>query len=109
MTWKRNRNPHELSDNTAEKNIRSLENLMIFSVKKCRVKRWLCYQELDLHRIKLPIKEYVCTPLNEISGDPATAAALVNGFKSIDNKVACIFVINPIPAINVFQQRKCFR
>ncbi|GFW16724.1 DUF1758 domain-containing protein [Trichonephila clavipes] len=30
MTWERNRNHHELSDNTAEKNIRSLENIMTF-------------------------------------------------------------------------------
>ncbi|GFY10081.1 uncharacterized protein TNCV_1946261 [Trichonephila clavipes] len=30
MTWERNRNHHELSDNTAGKNIRSLENLMTF-------------------------------------------------------------------------------
>ncbi|GFS48531.1 uncharacterized protein TNCV_309671 [Trichonephila clavipes] len=30
ITWERNRNHHELSDNTAEKNIRFLENLMTF-------------------------------------------------------------------------------
>ncbi|GFV63500.1 uncharacterized protein TNCV_1551631 [Trichonephila clavipes] len=45
--------------------------------KKCRVKRWLCYQELDLHRITLPVRRNMFVPpLNEISGDPATAAAL---------------------------------
>ncbi|GFW87523.1 uncharacterized protein TNCV_1301681 [Trichonephila clavipes] len=50
-------------------------------------------------------KEYVCTPLNEISGDPATAAALVS-FKSIDNKVACIFCDKPHPSHKCFSAKK---
>ncbi|GFV06810.1 DUF1758 domain-containing protein [Trichonephila clavipes] len=108
MTWKRNRNPHELSDNTAEKNIRSLENLMIFLRQEVQGKEMVVLSRTGFASNQVTHKkEYVCTPLNEISGDPATAAALVS-FKSIDNKVACIFCDKPHPSHKCFPAKKMF-
>ncbi|GFS54801.1 DUF1758 domain-containing protein [Trichonephila clavipes] len=98
MTWERNRNRHELSDNTAEKNIRSLENLMTFLRQEVQGEEMVVLSRTGFASNQVTRKkEYVCTPLNEISGDPATAAALVS-LKSIDNKVACIFCDKPHPS-----------
>ncbi|GFT75043.1 uncharacterized protein TNCV_2244291 [Trichonephila clavipes] len=77
MTWERNRNHHELSDNTAGKNIRSLENLMTFLRQEMQGEEMVVLSRTGFASNKVTRKkEYVCTPLNEISGEPATAAAL---------------------------------
>ncbi|GFX42562.1 integrase catalytic domain-containing protein [Trichonephila clavipes] len=77
MTWERNRNHHELSDNTAGKNIRSLENLMTFLRQEVQGEEMVVLSRTGFASNNVTRKkEYVCTPLNEISGDPATAAAL---------------------------------
>ncbi|GFX27686.1 DUF1758 domain-containing protein [Trichonephila clavipes] len=106
MTWERNRNHHELSDNTAEKNIRSLENLMTFLSQEVQGEEMVVLSRTGFASNQVTRKkEYVCTPLNEISGDPATAAALVS-FKSIDNKVGCIFCDKPHPSHKCFSAKK---
>ncbi|GFX68805.1 DUF1758 domain-containing protein [Trichonephila clavipes] len=106
MTWERNRNHHELSDNTAGKYIRSLENLMTFLRQEVQGEEMVVLSRtgFTLNNVTRK-KEYVCTPLNEISGDPATAAALVS-FKSTDNKVACIFCDKPHPSHKCFLAKK---
>ncbi|GFV98841.1 uncharacterized protein TNCV_2913581 [Trichonephila clavipes] len=73
MTWERNRNHHELSDNTAGKNIHSLENLMTFLHQEVQGEEMVVLPRTGfaLNNVTRK-KEYVCTPLNEISGDPAT-------------------------------------
>ncbi|GFV25748.1 uncharacterized protein TNCV_2444521 [Trichonephila clavipes] len=92
MTWERNRNHHELSDNTAEKNIRSLKNRMTFLRQEVQGEEMVVLSRTGFASNQVTRKkEYVCTPLNEISGDPATAAALkiIGRFKSnglIENK-----------------------
>ncbi|GFS52481.1 DUF1758 domain-containing protein [Trichonephila clavipes] len=103
MTWERNRN-HELSDNTAEKNIRSLENLMTFLRQEVQGEEMVVLSRTGFASNQVTRKkEYVCTPLNEISGDPA--AALVS-LKSIDNKVACIFCDKPHACHKCFSEKK---
>ncbi|GFU52580.1 DUF1758 domain-containing protein [Trichonephila clavipes] len=77
MTWERNRNHHELSDNTSGKNIRSLENLMTFLRQEVQGEEMVVLSRTGFASNNVTRKkEYVCNPLNEISGDPATAAAL---------------------------------
>ncbi|GFW26376.1 uncharacterized protein TNCV_2172601 [Trichonephila clavipes] len=72
MTWERNRNHHELSDNTAGKNIRSLENLMTFLRQEVQGEEMVVLSRTGFASNNVTRKkEYVCTPLNEISGDPA--------------------------------------
>ncbi|GFW87325.1 uncharacterized protein TNCV_4515101 [Trichonephila clavipes] len=106
MTWERNRNHHELSDNTAEMNIRSLENLMTFLRQEVQGEEMVVLSRTGFASNKVTRKKkYVCTPLNEISGDPATAAALVS-LKSIDNKVACFFCDKPHPSHKCFSAKK---
>ncbi|GFT18414.1 uncharacterized protein TNCV_4059221 [Trichonephila clavipes] len=106
MTWERKRNHHELSDNTVEKNIRSLENLMTFLRQEVKGEEMVVLSRTGFASNQVTRKkEYVCTPLNEISGDPATAAALVS-LKSIDNKVACIFCDKPHPSHKCFSAKK---
>ncbi|GFW47385.1 uncharacterized protein TNCV_4536761 [Trichonephila clavipes] len=93
---------HELSDNTADKNIRSLENLMTFHRQEVQGEEMVVLSRTGFASNQVTRKkEYVCTPLNEISGDPATAAALVS-LKSIDNKVAC----KPHLSHNYFSAKK---
>ncbi|GFU60550.1 hypothetical protein TNCV_1729811 [Trichonephila clavipes] len=78
MTWERNRNHHELSDNTAEKNIRSLKNRMTFLRQEVQGEEMVVLSRTGFTSNQVTRKkEYVCTALNEISGDPATAAALL--------------------------------
>ncbi|GFW29287.1 uncharacterized protein TNCV_742291 [Trichonephila clavipes] len=73
MSWERNRNHHELSDYTAGKNIRSLENLMTFLRQEVQGEEMVVLSRTGFASNKVTRKkEYVCTPLNEISGDPAT-------------------------------------
>ncbi|GFU90776.1 DUF1758 domain-containing protein [Trichonephila clavipes] len=106
MRWERNRNHHELSDNTAKKNIRSLENLMTFLCQEVQGEEMVVLSRTGFASNQVTRKkEYVCTPLNEISGDPATAAALFS-LKSIDNKVACIFCDKPHPSHKCFSAKK---
>ncbi|GFW98925.1 DUF1758 domain-containing protein [Trichonephila clavipes] len=107
MTWERNRNHHELSDNTAGKNIRSpLENIMTFLHQEVQGEEMVVLSRTGFASNNVTRKkEYVCTPLNEISGDSATAAALVS-FKSTDNKVTCIFCDKPHPSHKCFLARK---
>ncbi|GFT31558.1 uncharacterized protein TNCV_609441 [Trichonephila clavipes] len=86
MTWERNRNHHELSDNTAEKNIRSLENQMTFLRQEVQGEEMVVLSGTGFASNQVTRKkEYVCAPLNEISGDPATAAALQrsNGLQTL--------------------------
>ncbi|GFW08238.1 DUF5641 domain-containing protein [Trichonephila clavipes] len=79
-TWARNRNHHELSDKTAEKNIRSLENLMTFLRQEVQGEEMVALSRTGFASNQATrTKEYVCTPINEISGDPAIAAALEIG------------------------------
>ncbi|GFX78749.1 uncharacterized protein TNCV_1918821 [Trichonephila clavipes] len=106
MTWERNRIHHELSDNTAEKNIRSLENLMTFLRQEVQGEEMVVLSRTGFASNQVTRKkEYVCTPLNEISGDLATAAALVS-FKSIDNKVTFISCDKPHPSHKCFSAKK---
>ncbi|GFU22389.1 DUF1758 domain-containing protein [Trichonephila clavipes] len=106
ITWERNRNHHELSDNTAEKNIRSLENLMTVLHQEVQGEEMVVLSRTGFASNQVTRKkEYVCTPLNEIRGEPATAAALIS-LKSIDNKVACIFCDKPHPNYKCFSAKK---
>ncbi|GFT50131.1 integrase catalytic domain-containing protein [Trichonephila clavipes] len=67
MTWERNRNHHELSDNTAGKNIRSLENLMTFLRQEVQGEEMVVLSRTGFASNNVTRKkEYVCTPLNEI-------------------------------------------
>ncbi|GFS52319.1 DUF1758 domain-containing protein [Trichonephila clavipes] len=104
MTWERNRNHHELSGNTAETNIRSLENLITFLRQEVQGEEMVVLSRTGFASNQVTRKkEYVCTPLNEISGDPA--AALIS-LKSIDNKVTCIFCDKPHPSHKCFSAKK---
>ncbi|KAF8789551.1 hypothetical protein HNY73_007482 [Argiope bruennichi] len=81
-TWERNRNHHELCDNTAEKNTRSLENLMTFLRQEVQGEEMVVLARTGFAANQITRKkEYVPAPLNEISGDMATTAALVTGPK----------------------------
>ncbi|GFW58292.1 uncharacterized protein TNCV_2634661 [Trichonephila clavipes] len=106
MTWEWNRNHHELSDNTAEKNIHSLENLMTFLRQEVQDEEMVVLSRTGFASNKVTRKkEYVCTPLNEISGYPTTGAALVS-LKFFDNKFACIFCDKPHPSHKCFSAKK---
>ncbi|GFX58510.1 uncharacterized protein TNCV_416901 [Trichonephila clavipes] len=76
MTWERNRNHHELSDNTAGKNIRSLENLMTFLRQEVQGEEMVVLSRTDLHRITLPERkrsprnmEFIPIELTALNGD----------------------------------------
>ncbi|GFY28826.1 uncharacterized protein TNCV_4719591 [Trichonephila clavipes] len=72
------KNHRELSDNTAEKNIRSLENLVTFLHQEVQGEEMVVLSRTGFASNQVTRKkEYVCTPLNEISGDPTTAATLL--------------------------------
>ncbi|XP_055947035.1 uncharacterized protein LOC129980679 [Argiope bruennichi] len=105
-TWERNRNHHELCDNTAEKNTRSLENLMTFLRQEVQGEEMVVLARTGFAANQITRKkEYVAAPLNEISGDMATTAALVS-LKSTDNKVVCIFCDKPHPSHKCFSAKK---
>ncbi|GFU53957.1 integrase catalytic domain-containing protein [Trichonephila clavipes] len=97
MTWERNRNHHELSDNTAGKNVRSLENLMTFLRQEVQGEEMVVLSRTRFASNKVTRKnEYVCTPLNEISGDPATAAALGINLLEVIPEILDRFGLYPI-------------